>query len=117
MTGSDPKSDPSNNPKVATHITNGKYTQKLLINPTIPVIIVPINQLVTDNVTGIQDILGLRQTVLPKLSVTDAAGSCARIFQTPRKVLGKIPNFVGLGLSPAHTTDKLKSVIVPITRV
>ena len=31
-------------------------------------------------------------------------------------VLGKTPKFVDLGLSPAHTTDKLKSVIGPATR-
>ena len=32
-------------------------------------------------------------------------------------VIGKIPNFMDLGLSPAHTTDKLNSVIGPTTRV
>ena len=30
--------------------------------------------------------------------------------------LGKTPKFVDLGLSPSHTTDKLKSVIIPATR-
>ena len=30
-------------------------------------------------------------------------------------VVAKIPNFVDLGLSPANTTDKLKSVIGPTT--
>ena len=36
--------------------------------------------------SGIQDIWGSRQTVLPKPSITDAARSSARIFRTPRKV-------------------------------
>ena len=31
-------------------------------------------------------------------------------------VLSKNPKFGGLGISPAHTTDKLKSIIVPDTR-
>ena len=31
-------------------------------------------------------------------------------------VFGETPKFVDLGLSPAHTTDKLKSVIFPATR-
>ena len=36
---------------------------------------------------GVQDILSLRQTVLPKAGVTDVAHSCARIFRgTPGKV-------------------------------
>ena len=30
-------------------------------------------------------------------------------------VFGENPNFVDLGISPAHTADKLKSVIVPAT--
>ena len=32
-------------------------------------------------------------------------------------VIVKTPNFMDLGLSPANTTDKLKSVFVPATRV
>ena len=32
-------------------------------------------------------------------------------------VVAKSPNFLDLGLSPANTTDKLKSVIGPATRV
>ena len=35
---------------------------------------------------GVQEILSLRQTVLPKASITDRARSCARILQTPGKV-------------------------------
>ena len=36
---------------------------------------------------------------------------------TSNSVFGETPKFVDLGMSPAHTTDKLKSVIVPATRV
>ena len=34
---------------------------------------------------SVQEIMSLRQTVLPKASVTDMARSCVRIFQTPGK--------------------------------
>ena len=37
-------------------------------------------------------------------------------FRTPRRVLRESPKFVDLGMSPAYTTDKLKSVIDPATR-
>ena len=50
----------------------------------------PINQIVTEDVTVIQYILGLCQMFLPKASVTDAACSGARsgahIFRNPRKI-------------------------------
>ena len=39
-----------------------------------------------------------------------------RMNFTSNSVLGKTPKFVDLGLLPAHTTDKLKSVIKPATR-
>ena len=88
--GSDPKSNPSRNPKVDNYTTNGKFTQKSLISrfvpKIIPVAIGPINQLVTNGVSGIQEILGSFQTVLPKASVTDTAHSCARILRTLGKV-------------------------------
>ena len=88
--GSDPKSDPSRNPKISTHITNGNFTQKLLISWFFPkiiqIVIRPINPLVTDNMSVIQKILGLRQTVLRMVSVTDAVRSDARILRTPRKI-------------------------------
>ena len=77
--GSNPKSDPSSNPKVATYTSNKKFTQKLLISrfvpKIIPVAIGPINQPVTDDVLGIQEMLGLRQTVLPKVIITDTVHS------------------------------------------
>ena len=39
-----------------------------------------------------------------------------RMNFTSNSVFGETPKFVDLGLSPAHTTDKLKSVIGPTTR-
>ena len=52
----------------------------------IPGAIRPIDQLVTEDVTGIQETLGALQTVLPKEIVTDVALSGARISQTPRDI-------------------------------
>ena len=88
LTGSDPKINPSSNPKVDNHTTKRKFTQKSLITQLVQkiilVVIGPINKLVTDDVSGIQEILGSHHTVLPKANVTDAAHSCAYIYQTPR---------------------------------
>ena len=39
VTGSDPKSNPSSNPKADTHITDGNFARKLLINRFVPKII------------------------------------------------------------------------------
>ena len=64
----------------------------------------------------VQDILSLHQTVLPKASVTDAERSYARMNFTSNSILGKTPKFVDMGLSPAHKTDKLKSLIGTATR-
>ena len=91
VTGSDPKSDPSSDPKAATHTTNRKISQKLLISRSvqkiIPVVIGPINLIITAGVMGVQDISSPRQTVLLKASVTDTARSCVHIFrETPGKV-------------------------------
>ena len=62
--GSDPKSDPSSDPKVATYTTNRKSPQNLLRSQLCPEIIQgaigPINQIVNEDVTGIQEILGSR---------------------------------------------------------
>ena len=55
--GRDPKSDPSRNPKVVTHTNNGNFKQKLFINQTIPVVVVPINPFVVADVVGVQEIL------------------------------------------------------------
>ena len=48
--------------------------------------------------------------------VTDVNASEMMNFAN-NPVFGKNPKFVDLGLSPAHTADKLKSVIGPATRV
>ena len=82
----------------------------------IPVVIRPINPPITADAMGVQDILSPRQTVLPKANVTGAACSCARMNFTSNCVLGKTSKFIDLGLSPRHTQDQLKSVIVPDTR-
>ena len=91
VTGSDPKINPSGDPKVATHTTNEKFAQKLLINrfvpKIIPVVIQPINPPIIANVMGVQDILSSRQTVILKESVKDAARSCTLIF---RRAYGKV---------------------------
>ena len=83
-TVSDPSSNPSSNPKVSIYTTNEIFTKKLLISRFIPKIIPAairqVDQLVTEDPPGIRDILGLRQTVLPKASITDTARSGARIF-------------------------------------
>ena len=39
-----------------------------------------------------------------------------RMHFASNSVFGENPKFVDLGLSPAHTADKLKSVFVPATR-
>ena len=87
---SDPKIDPSSDPKVATYTNNRKIPRKLLKNRFVPKIIQgairTIEQLVTEDVPGTQETLGVRQTVLPKEIVTDAARSGAHIFWTPREV-------------------------------
>ena len=91
--GSDPKSDPRSNPKVATYTNNRKFKRKSLIGrffpKIIPVTISLIKEFVTDNVLGIQEILGLRQMVLLKVSVADLACSGACILRNLRKVSHK----------------------------
>ena len=86
----DAKSNPSSDPKVATYTTNGKFTQKLLFSwfvpKIIPATIRPVDQIVTEDLPGIREILGSRQMVLPKASVTDSSRSGACILRTPRKV-------------------------------
>ena len=42
---------------------------------------------------------------------------CERVNFASNSVLGKNPKFMDLGVSPAHTADKLKSIFVPATRV
>ena len=64
---------------------------------------------------GVQEILSPHQTMLLKESVTDAARSCARIFCASNYVLNKSLKFNYLGLSPIHTSDKLKTAIIHAT--
>ena len=72
---SDPKRYLSSNPKVSTYTTNGNFPQKILRSRFVPNIIQgtipPIYQLSREDVPGIQETLGVRQTVLPKDIVTD----------------------------------------------
>ena len=95
--GSDSRSDSRSDPSVVTHTTNRVLdthttneisTQKILINPTIQVIVRPITPLVTSEVEVAQESLSPHQTVLPQANVTDVARPCARIFRTNGKVIG-----------------------------
>ena len=112
----------------ATHATNGMSTQKLLINPTIQVVVGPITLLFTYGVVGMRESLSPRQTVLPQENVTDAARSYARIYRTPGKLSGaerdgatprdasssetnsrfifQIPGFLVTSVSPAQFRDQ-----------
>ena len=88
--GSDPKINPSvathtTNGISATHITNGILTQKLLINPTIQVVVRPITPLVTAGVECTRESWSPRQTFFPPENVIDAAGPCAREGNQDRK--------------------------------
>ena len=92
MDGSNPKSDQrvathTTNIISATHTTNGISTQKLLINPTIQVVVGLITPLFTSNVEGARESLNPRQRVLPQANVTDAARPCACVYRTPGKVI------------------------------
>ena len=92
MDGSDPKSDPrvathTTNRILATHTTNGISTQKLLINPTIQVVVGLITLLVTAGVEDAQEIFIPRQMVLPQGNVTDVACPCVHIYWTTGKVI------------------------------
>ena len=124
-TVSDSKSDPSSNPKVATYTTNGNFPQKKSVPKIIQDAILPIDQLVTEGLPGIQETLRARQTMLLKEIVTDAVCSGARIFRNPREVSRtgrdrstpqdvntavatsrltlQIPNFISTSNSPTRT--------------
>ena len=133
MDGSDRKS----NPRVATHSTNIISTthttniisaQKLLINPTIQVVVGPTTPLVTADFVGLQENLSQHQTVLLQAKITGVAYSCAHIYRTPVKVRSterdgatpwdasssktntilslQIPSFVVTSLSPVHFREQ-----------
>ena len=42
---------------------------------------------------------------------------CKRVNFASNSVFGETPKFMDLGLSPAHTPDKIKSIFVPANRV
>ena len=46
-----------------------------------------------------------------------AVNPCKRVNFASNSVFGETPKFVDLGLSPAHTVDKLTSIFVPDTKV
>ena len=57
-------------------------------------------------VSGVETVSAEVSNVNPRERVNFASNS----------VFGKTPKFVNLGLSPAHTADKLKSIFSPATR-
>ena len=79
-----------------TDTTNGNCPHKLILNRFIPKITPgafrPINQTITDDVVGTGETLKVRQTVLSKEIVTDAARSGVRILPTPREVSRTVPH-------------------------
>ena len=99
-----------------------------MINPTIQVVVGPINPLITADVEGMQEILSPRQTVLPQTNTTDATCPCAHIYQTTGKVIRterdiantretsssemrsrlsfQSPKFVAISVSPAQFRDQ-----------
>ena len=88
--GSDPKIDQrvanhTTNAISATETTNIISTQKLLINPTIQVVVRPITPLVTAGVECTRESWSPRQTFSPPENVIDAAGPCAREGNQDRK--------------------------------
>ena len=99
---SDSKSDPSRDPKVATHTTNGYFAKKILKNRFVPKIIQGkiclIEQLVMEDVPGVRETLGAWKTVISKEIVTDAVRSGVRIFA----LLGRVATWAGM--APLHRT-------------
>ena len=86
--GRDPKRDKSSNLKVDTYTNSGKFPQSLLKSRFVPEIIQgkigPINQLFTEDVTGIQDILARnRRCSQRQASLTRCA--VARTFPNSRE--------------------------------
>ena len=59
---------------------------------------------------------GVRGAKIVSAEVADT-NPCERVKFTINSIFGKTPKFVDKGLSPAHTADKLKSAIVPSTRL
>ena len=109
--GVDPESDPRvathiTNVILAAHITNKISTQKLLIDPTIQVVVGPITSLVTAGVVGARESFSPRQTVHLQANVTEAACSCARIYRTPGKLSGTERDFATPSLPNMFATPR-----------
>ena len=69
-----------------TDTTNINFSQKLLINQTIPVIIPPTDPPIVDGVAASRGSLHARQTIASEDIVTDAARTDACVFQDPAVV-------------------------------
>ena len=95
----DAEGDPKIDPLLATHIsdgkkrkvtdtdtTNGNPPQKLLINQTLLMIILPIDPRVEDGVPAGRGNTYARQTPASKVIVTDTARRGAHVFWTPGDV-------------------------------
>ena len=89
----DAESDPKSDPLVATHTsdrkkrevtdtdtTKGNSPQKLLMNSTLPIIILLIDLLIADGDVACRGTTHARQTPTAKVIITDAARSGARVF-------------------------------------
>ena len=92
----DAESDPNSDPKIANHTSdrkkikftdtatnNGNYPQKLLINWTLPMIIVPIDPKIADGVADGRGTTHALQTHASKVIIADTARSGARILRNP----------------------------------
>ena len=92
----DAESDPKRDPLVDTHTSDEKkrkvtdtgtnnvnYPQKILLNRTIPVIILPIEPPITHGVEASRGTAHVRQTIYLKVIVTDMVRSGTHIFQDP----------------------------------
>ena len=113
----DAECNPSSYAKVATYTTNRKISQKLFnnrfISKIIPGAILPIYQLITEDVPGIRENLDVLQMVLLKEIVTDTAWSGTRILQTPRGVSrtgrdGSMPRGVNTAVATTILTSPFK---------
>ena len=113
-----PKSNPSSNPKVATRTISRKFQQNLLRIQFVPNIIQgafrPIDQIITEDLPGIEEIFGARQMVLPKDIDMDTARSGACIFYTLRELIwtgryNSTSQFVNTAYATARLTPPIPS--------
>ena len=122
----DAESDPKSDQLVATHnndakkrklndtdTTNTNYRQKLLINQTIPVIILPNDPPIVDGVAASRWTFHVRQTIALKEIVTNAACSGARVLSytvviNQKYTNRKIPRDGKTSRSPPRLTTPLR---------